>query len=112
MKQSKIPINNKLLLLLCFYLPYSVYGTQDNELLVYKDVISEIYLRSWGSKGFGQFMGKELITVIKTKSDAGNVVVLKWNEAHDNFETEIYVSKEVDDILSSWTLLNLHKKKT
>jgi len=105
----------KMKYLLIFFLLFSnlgpTYGKQPDKLLVFEDVESEIFLRPWRSKGMGKLVKKEIITVIRTTHDTGNIIILKWNKSHDNFDTEIYTSENIDDITSVWKLDNKENRK-
>ncbi len=83
-----------------------------NALQIYDKVTSEISLRPWETKGLGKVTSKETISVIKTKSGKGHVVILKWNDSMDSFDVEVYKREGSDGKPDTWQITNSDLDKT
>jgi hypothetical protein len=81
------------------------------QLKVYKEIPSEILLKRWNEKGSGTVIGKQTLTVIKTPSGKGDVVILTWSQSSAQFEAEVYRERSRSKLLSEWKLMNSDKDK-
>ena len=90
----------------------NVITKSQSKLEVYDTIESEIALRPWETQGLGKVIGKEILTVLKTKDNSGDVVVLRWSDKGTTFSAEIYRSKPDDIEHSTWSLVSDDEEKT
>ena len=83
-----------------------------NPVQVYNNIDSEISMRPWSTKGLGKVVSHEKLSVIKTKSSKGQIVILKWNTAMDAFDTEVYKSEDNASNPDTWQITNSKLDKT
>lgn len=66
---------------------------------------SEVAFRQWNQKGLGDIVKKNQLGVIVTKSRCGDIVILRWNDEHTQFATEVYRAESCSNALSEWKLV-------
>ncbi len=88
------------------------YSEEMNSLETYNKITTEINFRQWNTKGLGKIIAKEIISVIKTKSGNGNIVILKWNDSMDYYDVEVYKSEKNGKKPETWKIINSDQDKT
>ena len=54
------------------------------------NVESQVSLRRWNTKGGGEILGTERLTVVLSESGKGDVVVLTWSKDGSSFTAEVF----------------------
>lgn len=78
---------------------------------IYENIDSEIALRPWETQGLGKVIGKETLTVMKSRDGTGDMVVLHWSENKAQFKSEVY-RRQLGDDHASWLLVSENEEKT
>ena len=82
----------------CVHKPLQEYSPP---LLKY-ELQTEIMFRGWDTKNYTDKVPFDKITLITQKGLTSDIVILRWNQPHTKFTTEIYHPEDGDSILKTW----------
>lgn len=80
--------------------------------LIQETLQTEVMLRHWNAKSFGERKPHKTISVIAAEGNHGDIVILRWNLEGTGFVAEIYRQQENPWPLLSWEYREAEHAKT